>query len=317
MAGALEDFSRRPLQYKVMVFAGIGALLGLLYWQFMLQPLRKERDAAAADLEGQKSEANRLKAQKKAYDELVAKEAQLKEDVEQNQKALPTESEIPAFLDMLSRKTSEAGVEMLKRDVRKDVIIEPVTDVPGAAPNPAAAGGAGATPTVAPSSFVKVPVDVEVVGTYYQLKKFFSSLRPRRTDSSAPKTPGQTEEKDRIVTIESLTLSDPKVKNNEIVLTARFVASTFRAKAQDPVPGAPPAPPPAAAPAPAPAGGATPPAGAAPATGTGGTAAKPDSMKAKTENAMDQSDIRTRKAAESDGEPLPRENTSAPPRGVP
>ena len=63
--GALEDFSRRPLQYKVMVFAGIGVLPGLLYWQFVLSPLRKEREDAAADLDAQKAEASRLKKQKK------------------------------------------------------------------------------------------------------------------------------------------------------------------------------------------------------------------------------------------------------------
>lgn len=281
MAGALADFSRRPLQYKVLVFVGIGAVLGLLYWQFMLSPLRKERDAAAADLDSQKAEADRLKAQKKKYDDLVRDEAKLRDEIEQNQKALPTEAEMPAFIDMLSRKTSEAGVEMLKREVKKDVTIDAVAGVAaGAAP------AAGATP---PASFVKVPVDLEVTGTFYQLKKFMASLRPRRAAANeppAPGQPGQTEEKDRIVTIESLTILDPKVKNNEIVLTARFVAATFRAKQAEPVPGAKPAtPPPAAKPAP----GATP---SGPATSVPGGA--PGAAKAKTEAAMDKSEERVK-----------------------
>lgn len=285
MAGALEDFSRRPLQYKVLVFAGIGALLGLLYWQFMLSPLRKERDEAAADLEGQKGEQTRLKQQKIAYDKLVDDEVQLKADIEQNQKALPTESEIPAFLDMLARKTGEAGVEGLKRDVRKDVLIEAAVapPVPGAPPPPP-----GTVPLKA-ATFVKVPVDIEMTGTFYQLKKFFSSLRPRRVDPNAPPLPaGQSAEKDRIVTIESLTITDPKVKNNEIVLTARFVASTFRAQDAAPVPPTPAAPP------------RPPPAAAAPAAKPG-VAAKPDTMKAKTEDAMDASEVRTEKAIPKGG----------------
>jgi Tfp pilus assembly protein PilO len=290
MAGALEDFSRRPLQYKVLVFAGIGALLGLLYWQFVLSPLRKERDAAAADLDAQKSEASRLKEQRKQYDSLVDKEKQLKEDIEQNQKALPTEAEIPAFMDMLSRKISEAGVEMVKSDQRKDVLIEAVVAAPAGAAAGAAPAAAGAA---APASFVKVPVDVEVSGTFYQLKKFFSSLRTKQSDANAPSpSPGggsQSGEKQRIVSIESLTITDPKVKNNEIVLTARFVASTFRAQQQTPPPGAPPAAPPPAQTPPT-----TPPAGAS--TGTGavppGVAAKPGSMRAKTEAAMDASEKR-------------------------
>lgn len=296
--GALEDFSRRPLQYKVLVFAGIAVLLGLLYWQFAYSPLQKEREAAAADLEEQKGEASRLKEQKRQYDDLVAKEAQLKADIEQNQKALPTESEIPAFLDMLSRKTNEAGIEMHKRDVRKDVIIDtgPVAATPGGPPRPPPPPGVPGA--VAPASFVKVPVDIEVTGTYYQLKRFFSSLRPKLTEqvAGAPKAP---EEKDRIVTIESLTLTDPKVKNNEIVLTARFVASTFRADKPAAAPGAPPpTPPPATAPATAP----TPGAGTATgATGAGaGTApaaaARPDTMKAKTEAAIDASEKRVQQS---------------------
>jgi Tfp pilus assembly protein PilO len=313
--GALEDFSRRPLQYKVLVFVGIGALLGLLYWQFMLSPLRKERDEALADLEGQKAEQDRLKAQKKQYDDLVAAETSLKDEVEQNQKALPTEAEIPAFLDMLARKTSESGVEGLKRDVRASVLIQaggPSATPPGPGAPPPPPGGA-----VAPAEFIKVPVEIEMTGTFYQLKKFFSSLRPRRSDPNAPPpAPGTVQEKDRIVTIDSLTITDPKVKNNEIVLTARFVASTFRAKQSVPVPGAtPPPPPPGAAPAPAP--------GAAPATGTGastgtavpGVAAKPDTMKAKTEKAMEAQESRTQKAAESDGEKLPRDSTAPVPPG--
>jgi len=300
MASALEDFSRRPLQYKAMVFAGVGALLGLLYWQFMLSPLRKERDAAAADLDSQKAESSRLKQQKKHYDELVADETKLKAEIEQNQKALPTEAEMPAFLDMLSRKTGEAGVEMLKRDVRKDVIIEASTagTTPAAPAKPGAPAAAPATP---PASFIKVPVDLEITGTFYQIKKFMASLRPKRTAANAAANPDQVEEKDRIVTIESLTITDPKVKNNEIILTARFVAATFRAK-QDEAPATPPKP---AAPA-------TP---ARPATPAGQPKGPVGTSKVKTEAAMDASEVRAQKAAESDGEKLvPAGGGSVPPK---
>ncbi len=274
MAGALTEFSRRPLQFKVLVFGGIGVLLGLLYWQFMMSPLIKERDGASADLDGQKAEQGRLRQQKKKYDELVAAEAKLRADIEQNQKALPTEAEMPAFIDMLSRKSGEAGIELVKRDIKADIVIDAV-----------AAGAAPAAPGAAPSSFVKVPVELEVIGTYYQIKKFMASLRPRR--AAAPSTnPDSVEEKDRIVTIEALTISNPMVKNNEIILTARFTASTFRAKVSEAAPAAAPAP----KPAPPPAG--------APATGP---AVKPDTMKAKTEKAMDASDGRVQKAVETSG----------------
>lgn len=297
MAGALEDFSRRPLQYKVLVFVGVGALLGLLYWQFALSPLRKERDAAAADLEGQKAEAKKLKQQKKRYDDLVADEAKLKEEIEQNQKALPTEAEMPAFLDMLSRKTGEAGVEMLKRDVRRDVLIE--ASMAGTAPAaPAAKGAPPAAAATPPASFIKVPVDLEITGTFYQIKKFMASLRPKRGAAVTATNPDQVEEKDRIVTVESITIADPKVKNNEIILTAKFVAATFRAKQAEVAPAA-------AAPR-VPAGTPPPP----PPKGPVGTA------KVKTESALDASEDRAKKAGDNAPPAAGSASGTAPKDGV-
>jgi Tfp pilus assembly protein PilO len=297
MAGALEDFSRRPLQFKVLVFVGIAALLGLLYWQFMLSPLIAARDAAQEDLKSQKVEQDKLRKQKQRYDDLVADEARLTADTEQNQKALPTEAEMPAFFDTLSRKTGEAGIELLKREIKPDIIIDALGSGPAPAPGrPAAPAAAGS------ATFIKVPVEIEVVGTFYQIKKFLSSLRPKR-DAAAAADPDAVQEKDRLVTIEALTVTDPKVKNNEIVLTARFTASTFRAK-------------PAEAPA-LPAAPARPPGpGAAAAPVKPGVAAKPGTMKAKTENAMDASEERTRNAAESGGEKVMRDSSSGSGSGV-
>jgi Tfp pilus assembly protein PilO len=298
MAGALADFSRRPLQQKVLIFVGIGALLGLLYWQFMLSPLIKERDAAKADLDAQKGEQVRLRDQKKRYDDLVADEARLRDEIEQNQKALPTESEMPAFFDMLSRKTGEAGIELVKREIKKDIIIE--AGGMAAAPAPGAKA-APATPVVGGASFIKVPVDIEVTGTFYQLKKFMASLRPKK-GTAQPADPDAVEEKDRIVTIETLSIVDPKVRNNEIVLTARFTAATFRAKPADAVPAAPAR------------GAAAQPAGAGnvpqnqPANTPvpSGVTRNPKGMETKTNAAMDASDARAQKASESGGEKMER-----------
>jgi Tfp pilus assembly protein PilO len=312
MAGALADFSRRPLQQKVLIFIGIGAGIGLLYWQFMLSPLIKARDAAKADLDAQKGEQVRLRDQKKRYDALVADEAHLHDEIEQNQKALPTESEMPAFFDMLSRKTGEAGIELVKREIKKDVIIE----AGGPPPPPPGAKAAPATPVAGGASFIKVPVDIEVTGTFYQLKKFMSSLRPKAA-TDQPADPDAVEEKDRIVTIEQLAIVDPKVRNNEIVLTARFTAATFRAKPPELIPGAAPGTPggpPAPATPPTAGGGA--PANLAPGTPVPtGVTRSPKGMETKTNAAMDKSDQRTQNAAESSGEKMERSPEADRPNG--
>ncbi len=246
MAGALADFARRPTRVKIGIFAALGALLGLLYWQFGYQPLKKSRTQAESELAADRADEKKLKEQKDEYDRKVLRQDELKRQIEQNQKALPTESEMPAFFDMLARRTGEAGVEPIKRLVGKEVQIE---------------------------TFVKVPVDIEVTGTFYQLKRFFASLRPDGEDVAAMRLPSDpVEEKDRIVTIENLSIADPKVKNGEIMLTAKFTAATFRA-ADQPEPAV------------------TPPA-AKPAAGTSGN---PQQMKGQVEGAGAASETRVQK----------------------
>lgn len=221
MASALSDFARRPPGTRAAVYVGVAAALGLLYWQFGLSPVRSAVKEAEAELESQVATSRQLAKEKKERDGLVATQEQLKAQIEQNQKALPTDAEMPAFFDMLARKFAEAGVQVNRREVKREISVE---------------------------NFVKAPVDVEIVGTYYQIKQFFASLRPR-TDATAA-TPGVgSAEKDRIVTVEDVNVSNPRVVNGQLLLTAKFTASTFRAVAPPP----PAAPAPGAAPAPRPA----------------------------------------------------------------
>jgi type IV pilus assembly protein PilO len=65
---------------------------------------------------------------------------------------------------------------------------------------------------VAVESYIKVPVKVEAQGDFYQLNKFFKLL------SDTP----------RIISVENLLIGDPKRDGERVVLTAKFVAATFR-----------------------------------------------------------------------------------------
>ena len=109
-------------------------------------------------------------------------------------------------------------------------------------------------------TYVKVPVKMEVRGDFYQIVQYFKLLFETR----------------RIITVENLIISDPVKDGDQLLLSAKFTASTFRQadappQAAKPVaPAKPGAPPPGGA-KPVPAGGAPPakpgaaPAGAAPA----------------------------------------------------
>ena len=195
---ALADFGRRPLGFKVGVFAAIAGVLGLLYFQFMLRPLQKKLKAAQAQNESLKSESDDLDTQIETINKQVAKRAVLDKQLEEDRKALPTEAELPSFFDTLNRKLGDAGVEVKRWEYKKEIPVE---------------------------DFYRVPVEIELTGTFQQLKRFFSSLLPHEDTAGGADLPT---EKERIITIENLTLSDPVAKNGEIVLTAKFTASTFR-----------------------------------------------------------------------------------------
>ncbi|HEX8108481.1 MAG TPA: type 4a pilus biogenesis protein PilO, partial [Kofleriaceae bacterium] len=225
MASAMvADFARMPTQRKVLVFVVIGALLGLLYWKFAYKALDEDLDAAQVDHDNNVATSRKLAREIPAYAELRTNMARLKELIEKNQTALPSAPELPAFFETLQRKFDESGVQAHKWTKRSE---EPV------------------------ESFIKLPVEIEVTGTFMQIKRFFASLvqrdvRPGPGDDRAAAEP------ERIVSIENLTLINPEVKNRELTLTAKFIAVTFRQEdkaAQGPPAGGPPAAPRPVAPA--------------------------------------------------------------------
>ena len=158
-------------------------------------------------------------------------------------------------------------------------------------------------PTEPIESFVKIPAELELTGTFMQIKRFFASLVDKRAVETGPTTPaGGAEERERIVSIENLVLSQPAVRAGQLILNARFTAVTFRQ--QDAAPGTPVAAP--ARPANLPATPAKPSPGTAPPPlPTPGSAAAPsgpiNKAKAATENASKAMEERDKAATEPAG----------------
>jgi Tfp pilus assembly protein PilO len=283
-AGVMADFARMPTQRKVMVFVVIGAVLGLLYWKFVYKSLADDLEAAQVEHDSKVQTNQKLAADIPKFQELLVHVTKLKDLIEKNQTALPSEAELPAFIETLQHKVTESGVETRKWTYRTP---EPV------------------------ETFVKVPFEVEVSGTFMQIKRFFASLVQRDVRLAQGSEDRANEEHDRIVSIENLSLSTPTVKNRDIILTAKFTAVTFRqedrpepAAGQAVAPsGAPRPPPPNAPPAPSaplPSQGAAPGASPPPLP----SASTPAGAKARVEQSIDKGDARNRageaKAAGSD-----------------
>lgn len=271
----MQDFARLPNQRKAMIFIVAGFLIFLLYYQFGFKSLSKDVDEAEAQ-HNQKVAANRKADDDiKTYNELKPAVNRLTAQIEQNEKALPTEAELPAFFETLNRKVSESGVQVNRSTQAPEVPVE---------------------------AFVRVPVDFEIQGTFMQIKRFFASLVPKKkkADLGDTGTNGEpaVEERERIVSIDNLVIGDPQIRNREIVLTAKFTANTFRQEERV----EPAAPKKAAAPAPAPGAGS----GAKPMP----PAATPAGAKVRANDAMDKDEKRSGPGAEGAG-PAPAPGANA------
>ena len=252
-SGAVADFGRMPTNRKILIFVVIGLVLGLLYWRFVFKGLQEKVARAQAEHANLVNLNKQLEADIPKYAVLRQQMAELQKTIEENQKALPTEAELPHFFETLERKMTESGVEITKW---KKGTEEPV------------------------EQFVKVPVDIEIVGTFLQLKRFFASLVEVKVPVADE---GGVEERERIVSVENLVLAQPVVRNREVVLTAKFTAVTFRQDDKATKAVTPPAPTKAGAAAPLP------------------PASTPRGAKAQTEDAMKKDEERPEKALDKAG----------------
>lgn len=256
-SSVVTDFGRMPTSRKVLVFAVTGLLLGGLYYRFVYSELSEEVAEARESYEGTAGRHATAVSDLDRFGKLRPEMEDLLGQLARNQAALPTEAEVPAFFETLQRKVKESGVEIAKWQKRNE---EPI------------------------DSFVKVPVEVEITGTFIQIKRFFASLVQKNLVAS------EGDERERIVSIESLVISQPQVRNREIILNAKFMAVTFRQDEKAPgkagaARGA------KAAPSPLRPRGAEPSAGAAPAGSAAPAAAPaggPAGVKARVEGAMQQ-----------------------------
>jgi Tfp pilus assembly protein PilO len=215
--GVIAEFGKKPPLVKVGIFVAIGLVLAALYWQLVYSKLRKDIQAEEANATALADDEKKLQKDEKEYKDLKAKQDALEALIKENDSALPTAAQLPAFFDMLNRKVGEASVEVRRWERQPEVQVD--------------------------DQIFKVPVQIELQGSFYELKKFFYLLykmnqnerdEPPDTTDPAAAPPEEIEERDRILTIEDLRIGDPQVKNNELTLVATFRASTFRKEEPEP-----------------------------------------------------------------------------------
>jgi len=185
------ELASKPLGIKLGILGGVLAFLGFMYWQFMYSSLSDE----SAKLEHERTKLAKqekdLKKREKDWIELLQKKEVLDEQLKKNRITLPASSELPAFFMHLQKQAAAAGVSVLSWRRIKESAVE---------------------------TYVKVPVQIILTGTYYQISNYFRLL-------------SQT---DRIISVANLNLSPARVKNDEIILRAQFTAITYRQRDKPP-----------------------------------------------------------------------------------
>jgi len=192
----VNDQLRKLLKLKTPAKIGVTAaailVVGGLFYQLLYSDVSddiKKAKAQESELRDEKASYARRKGEYLSYRTELT---QLQDEQRELLKALPKKAEIPSFISNIQEQAELAGLEVLVIDI---------------------------APEIAQELYVKIPVRMEIRGTYHQIAKFFKN----------------TSELRRIVNVENLTLTPERglageQQNGPTRLRAKFVAATFRFK---------------------------------------------------------------------------------------
>lgn len=187
----MDEIINKLLRLKAPVKAaltiGVLVLAGGLYYVLLYMDL-------ADNIASARSQQQQLQVEKESYEkrkrEYVAYRDELRKLQEEQRellKALPKKGEMATFTQNIGEQAELAGLEVLNLSFEAEV---PEQDL-----------------------YVKIPVKMEVRGTYHSLTKFFKNVSELR----------------RIVNIEGLTMgAERSADTGPPKLRSRFIAATFR-----------------------------------------------------------------------------------------
>ena len=186
MNNFLQKLLRLKTPVKIAATLGLMAIIvgayGGLFYLDVEDQIKGARNRGS-QLQGEKSNYETRKREYQAYrNELT----QLQQEQRDLLKALPKRAEIPTFLSNLQEQAELSGLEIVSLSIDAENPLE---------------------------LYIRIPVRIEVRGTYHSITKFFKNL------SELP----------RIVNVEKLSLTVEKAEyGTSPRLRAKFVAATFR-----------------------------------------------------------------------------------------
>ena len=182
----LQKLTRLKTPIKIAITAGLVAVILGIYGGLFYLDIEDQIKGARTRQAQLKGEKDNYEKRKREYQAYRTELTQLQQEQRELLKALPKKAEIPTFLSNLQEQAELAGLEIVSLTIEAENPME---------------------------LYIRIPVRIEVRGTYHSITKFFKNL------SELP----------CIVNVENLSLSVEKAElGSSPRMRAKFVAATFR-----------------------------------------------------------------------------------------
>ncbi len=201
-AELVERFSKLPIQHKVLGFAFATIFIVVLWYFMFYSTLIDDYNAQVAKIRQLEDEKATLENKKRQYLAFRGEVSKLLETQKELLKVLPSKAEIHSLLQAIHAQAELSGLYILAFDQQGEVKEQ---------------------------YYARIPVAMEVVGSFHQLNKFFYAISKLK----------------RIVNVHNLSLLPAKkadLESTSETLNAKFLVSTFRFIKKVAGPGMPPGP---------------------------------------------------------------------------
>lgn len=185
MSSALDQLVKTPLPKKIFFLAFMMLMLAAAFWFSLYSPLTDEYASEKSRYDTLKGKLADAEQRRRTYEEDRKRRDEMQKSSTKQFQALPPDTEMSSFLASLNAQADVVGLEILSvRPMQEEVA----------------------------QYYARIPVKLELVGTYHQLAKFFYLVGSL----------------DRIINVENINLFVDSVDKGGAMLRAGVLATTFR-----------------------------------------------------------------------------------------
>jgi len=149
MNDLIEKFSKTPTKQKLLGLIALSAIFGLIFYFMFYSDQADSADRLGQQIKQQQQEKLSYQDKQRNYNSFRAEVTKLLEEQKELIKVLPTDTEMPSFLQSIHAQGELAGLNILTFEQ----------------------GGEDRK-----AFYASIPVRISISGTYFQINKFFYSI---------------------------------------------------------------------------------------------------------------------------------------------